>query len=315
MSEHAIEGEREAEDTPTYSVEQATEVINARFPDLTIESIHFCGEGSDFCAYTVNDDYIFRFGANGESAERLHWEEYLLPRLQSNLSIALPQFEAICTMGNGRPLAVYPMIKGKSFRREIFENLSANSKLRVAKQLAEFLNVLHSFPVEEALACGVRERPMQDECREFRERAQEIIYPKLSEQERAACEGWFEEYLRNPDYSSYKPALIHGDLQGRHVLFDPESESITGIIDFSDIWIGDPDQDLHYLQREHGDDFLEKLLKWYHHDNPEQLVWKSRLFNLLRYLDEIIWGMEDDHQEHVKEGWRDLRRFLRNNTA
>ena len=156
---------------------------------------------------------------------------------------------------------------------------------------------------------------MQDECRRFRRRAQKIIYPKLSEQEKITFEGWFDEYFRNPAYSLYKPALIHGDLQGRHVLFDPESESITGIIDFSDIWLGDPDQDLHYLQEEHGDNFLEKLLKWYHHDNPEQLAWKSRLFSLLRYLDEIIWGTEDDHQDHVKEGWRDLRRFLRNNTA
>ncbi|HIE29217.1 TPA: hypothetical protein EYP66_18245 [Candidatus Poribacteria bacterium] len=88
----------DAEDTPTYSVEQATEVIRSRFPDFTIEDIYFCGEGSDFCAYAVNNDYIFLFGTDQESAERLAWEQHLLPRLQSKLNIALPQFEAVCSM-------------------------------------------------------------------------------------------------------------------------------------------------------------------------------------------------------------------------
>jgi putative isomerase len=310
MYEDAIEGEKEAEDTPTYTVKQAKDVIRSRFPDFTIDKMYFAGEGSDFCAYAVNDEYIFRFGANRESEERLHWEQYLLPKLQARLDIALPKFEIICPMDNGRPLVVYRMIKGKSFREEISRGLSDASKLRVAKQLADFLTVLHTFPVEKALAWGVNERSGQERCREFREGAHEIVYPNLSEQERDTCEWWFQEYLRNPDYSSYKPALVHGDLQGHHVLFDPDTESIAGVIDFSDIWIGDPDHDLYYLLEEHGEDFLGKLLRYYPHDDPEGLFWKSRFFYLLRCLDEIIWGMEDNHQEHVEEGWRDLREFL-----
>jgi len=79
-------------------------------------------------------------------------------------------------------------------------------------------------------------------------------------------------------------------------------------------WIGDADYDLYYLQEEHGEDFLEKLLRWYHHDDPGRLPWKCRLFYLLRCLDEIIWGMEDGHQKHVEEGWRDLKEFLKGGT-
>ena len=260
----------------------------------------------------MNDLYIFRFGANEESEERLRWEQYLLPKLQTNLEIALPNFEVICPMDNGRPLVVYRMIKGESFREKVSRDLSDTSRLRVAKQLADFLEVLHTFPVEEALSCGVEERSGQERCHEFREGAHEIIYPDLSEQERNTCEYWFQEYLRNPAYSSYRPALVHGDLQDRHVLFDPDTESIAGVIDFSDIWIGDPDHDLHYLIEEHGEDFVRVLLRYYKHDNPAGLMWKSRFFYLLRCLDEIIWGMEDNHQEHVEEGWRDLREFLNN---
>lgn len=213
-------------------------------------------------------------------------------------------------MGNGRPLVVYPMLKGEPFNRGVSERFLAEARQRVAKQLAEFLRVLHSFPVDEAASYGIRERPMAETNREFREGAQEVVYPKLTEQEKDVFDGWFETYDSDPAYSAYTPALVHGDLQDRHVLFDPECEEISGIIDFSDIWISDPDHDLHYLQREHGGDFFHELLRWYEHDNPERLAWKSRFFELLRYLDEIIWGTEDVHLEHVEEGWRDLRKFL-----
>lgn len=311
MYEKAIEIEHESDEEPTYSVKQASEVIQSRFPDFIVDDIHFVGEGSDFCAYAVNDIHLFRFGANRESVNRLAWEQYLLPRLQSDLKIALPQFQVICPMENRRPLCVYKMIKGKAFNREIYEKLSENSKLRVAKQLADFLTVLHSFPVDEAIACGVRERPPGEQSREFRREAKKIIYPKLSSQEIDNCEWWFDECL-NIEKSSYRPALIHGDLQDRHVLFDPDKESIAGIIDFSDIWIGDPDHDLNYLLREHGKDFMDKLFKWYQHDNPKILFWKSQLFRFFRYLDDIIWGMRDCHEKHVREGWRDLRKFLAN---
>lgn len=303
-----------AENMPTYSIEQAMSVINSRFPDLIVEDIYFVGEGSDFCAYAVNDRHLFRFGVNRESIERFSWEQYLLPRLQSKLDISLPQFQVICPMENRRPLCVYPMIKGKSFRREIYRGLSNDSKLRVAKQLADFLTVLHSFPVDAAKACGVRERPMRKSCERFHRDARKVIYPKLSEQEKEVCESWFQKYYQDPANTFYKPALIHGDLQGRHVLFDPESESVAGVIDFSDIWISDPDHDLHYLLREHGEDFIRKLLKWYHHDDPERLFWKSRLFYLLECIDEIVWGLENGHQDPVEEGWRNLREFLTNSS-
>ncbi len=41
-------------------------------PNMSIEAVRFCSEGSSFCSYAVNETYLFRFGTNNESAERLH---------------------------------------------------------------------------------------------------------------------------------------------------------------------------------------------------------------------------------------------------
>ena len=299
------------EDTPTYTAEQVTSLIHSQFPDVTIDTLRFCGEGSSFCSYAVNETYLYRLGREDESAERLNRERCLLPQLQRQLNVAIPQFQFIGTMENGCVFVVYRMIRGEPFTEEVYEHLPAAAKERVVKQLADFLTVLHTFPVDKAAACLVRERPMLQWCTEFREQAQQKIYPKLSSTERTACEWWFDQYFREATYHAYTPALIHGDLQSRHVFFNPVDECIAGVIDFEDIWMSDPDHELAYLRTEFGEEFGEQLLHRYGHAHPERLRWKSRLFELCHCIDEIVWGMEDNHSRHVKEGWRGLKAFLK----
>jgi len=298
------------ENTPTYSAEQVTALIYAQFPDVKVETLRFCGEGSSFCSYAVNETYLYRLGTDDESSERLHREQCLLPQLQPHLNIAVPQFEFIGTMENGDIFVVYRMIQGEPFTEEVYECLPFAAKERVVRQLADFLTVLHTFPVDKAAACKVREKLMLRSCHEFHQQAQQVIYPQLSAQEKAKCEWWFEQYFRESAYHTYTPALIHGDLQSRHVFFDPIKQRIAGVIDFEDIWLSDPDYELCYLRTEFGEEFGKKLLCYYGHAYPERLRWKSQLFELCRCIDEIVWGIEDNRPEEVKEAWRVLRAFL-----
>lgn len=213
-------------------------------------------------------------------------------------------------MDNGNVFVVYRMIQGEPFTEEVYRSLPSDAKDRVVRQFADFLTVLHTFPVDKALACKVREKPMLQLCKDFQEQAQQMIYPQLSVQEKAKCEWWFEQYFREPNYHTYTPALIHGDLQSHHVFFDPVKQCIAGVIDFEDIWISDPDYELHYLQTEFGEEFGEQLLSCYGHAHPERLQWKSGPFKLCRWIDEIVCGIEDNRSEEVEEGWRDLKAFL-----
>ncbi len=294
---------------PRYTEDEAREILRATIPEVGHPSLRFCGQGSDFCSYAVDERRIIRIGINDESGMRANWERQLLPILVQKLDIATPDFEHVGETPAGDPFFVYPMIQGDPFGDDIYEGLSSEGRDLIADQLAGYLRVLHAFPVARAREFGIRDRRPDDVCREFRSKAQKMIYPDLSPSELATCEGMFDRYFTD-GYDVYEPALIHGDLQPRHVLFDRAASRIAGIIDYSDIWVGDPDYDLHYLHRQYGDDLLDRILPRYGHAAPEACRWKSNVFLLCRCMDGIVFGTEDERPDHVADGWRDLRQLL-----
>ncbi len=295
--------------TPRYTADEATVVLRAVFPDIGNPTMRFCGQGSDFCSYAADERRIIRIGINDESAMRMDWERQLLPILVQKLDVGTPDIEFLGETEDGAPFVVYPMIQGEPFGDDIYDRMPPKRRDAIAAQFADYLRVLHGIPVEDAYAYGIRERRADDVCRDFRRQAEQLIYGDLSAAEHAVCEGLFARYFEE-GHDAYKPALIHGDLQPRHVLYDSEASRIAGIIDYSDIWVGDPDYDLHYLHRQYGDDLLERVLPLYGHTDPAACRWKSNVFRLCRCLDEIIFGMEDDRPDNVADGWRDLRELL-----
>jgi hygromycin-B 7''-O-kinase len=56
-------------------------------------------------------------------------------------------------------------------------------------------------------------------------------------------EGWLPDpaTLVSP---SRPPAFVHGDLHDEHVFVDPDRATLTGVIDFTDAYAGDPRYDL-----------------------------------------------------------------------
>lgn len=294
---------------PRYTAAEVAKLLRTTFPDIGLPALRFCGQGSDFCSYAVDERRIIRVGVNDESAMRSNWERQLLPILVQELDIATPDFEHVGQTPDGAPFVVYPMIQGDPFVDEVYDRLTPESRDAIADQLAGYLRVLHGFPVAKAREYGIRDRRADDVCREFRDKVKVMVYPDLSPRDIAACEGLFDRYF-DEGHGAYEPALIHGDLQPRHVLFDPVATRIAGIIDYSDIWIGDPDYDLHYLHRQYGDDLLDRLLPRYGHATPDVCRWKSDVFLLCRYVDEIVFGTEDARPENVADGWRDLHELL-----
>ena len=301
---------QQSESHPAYSAEQATALARRHSRGMGIQTVRFCGEGASFCSYAINEELLFRLGTSSESAERLKWEERLLPQLRHRLEVAVPQFEFTGTTENGYAFAVYSMIKGTPFSAAVYRGLPEPAQERVVKQLAGFLARLHDFPVEEAAACGVRKREMVAWCAEFREQAREEVYPELSEREARECEWRFHQYFGTPELHIYTPALTHGDLKPRHIFLDPAQQCIAGVIDFEDIWISDPDYDLHCLLTEYGPVCTDRLLDAYGHSHPERLRWKTRMFALCLCIDQIVWGTEDRHPRDVAEGLRRLKCIL-----
>ena len=71
-------------------------------------------------------------------------------------------------------------------------------------------------------------------------------------------------------------ALVHGDLDGQHILWDAEKEQVN-IIDFSDRSLGDPALDFAGLLA-YGQEFAARVLKRYHGRKDEGLLRRAHLY-------------------------------------
>ena len=55
---------------PRYTEDEAREILRATIPEVGHPSLRFCGQGSDFCSYAVDERRIIRIGINDESGMR-----------------------------------------------------------------------------------------------------------------------------------------------------------------------------------------------------------------------------------------------------
>ena len=58
----------------------------------------------------------------------------------------------------------------------------------------------------------------------------------------------------------YSPALIHNDLATYHLLTDPATTALTGVLDFGEAGWGDPAADIAALISGYGESFVARLI-------------------------------------------------------
>jgi aminoglycoside 2''-phosphotransferase len=101
---------------------------------------------------------------------------------------------------------------------------------------------------------------------------------------------------------------VHADLSADHIL--RVGVSATGIIDWGDVSIGDPDYDFNYLYEEFGEDFVREMATYYRHADPDRLVKKVRYFSLADQIGTIVHGGDDALPGDVEGSWEILRSLL-----
>jgi aminoglycoside 2''-phosphotransferase len=293
--------------------------IHDSVPDFPIESIVFEGEG-DFCrAYTVNEHWIFRFAYNDEGSQSLEREIALLTRLVAAIRMPIPDITYSGRQReNGLAFVGYPKIVGVELTRERLLALAPLAQEECARDLARFLRELHSFDVGVAQELGVpacyypfcrtEEGVMGGAGVDLynRELDRLLSYPALGEERREYCKSLVEQLLNEHAEGELPAALIHGDLSQDHLLFDPESRHITGVIDFSDAIISSPLLDFMYLYHAYGEEFLALLLSHYPVSNPTHILARVRLLHQWYVALRLLWALDHDYQRGIDMGLRQL---------
>lgn len=260
-----------------------TRLLSDAVPPLHVRTVEPLGEG-DFCvAWRVNDALVVRQARHPEADRALEREACLMPALAGRLPLPVPVPRVVGRGGSvGRMLAVHTLIEGVELTRTRWDALPEARRTSAARSGGRFLKALHD--IEPAVARGCRLPVLDAEGRLRRLRGMLVEPPGrawpaglrglLAEPLRQALLQAFVRYPRREGDPARGhgadrtggprgAALLHGDLSPGHVLLDPETGTLSGIIDWGDAMLGDPARDFIFLYEDWGRDFLDYALEGY----------------------------------------------------
>ena len=276
------------------------QIIKDRNPALAIEKYSFNKEGQNNDVIIINDDFIFKFPKYSEGIEKLKREVDILNILKNQITLDIPNpiynnfepYEVGCVYSG------YRIIRGVSFRQDILHK--SQGKNFIAKQLAIFLKELHSIPLEEIYS---HELNIIDGCNEWvnlYERIQKKLFPFMKKESKDLVSVNFNSFFEHN--FNFKQTLIHGDFGPSNIIFDSNNQKISGIIDFSEVSIGDPASDIASLIGPfgYGEDFVKLFEPFY--SNVEELISRARFYASTFALQEALFGMEVGDKEAFNSG-------------
>ncbi|CAN5648878.1 phosphotransferase [soil metagenome] len=285
----------------------AEQVIRAQFPGVCPAQVRWLGEGCDSTVFEAGAEWVFRFPKRSDVERQLLLEMRLLPILARLSPVAVPEYRF-----HGYPSAMYPHCFGGYRRIPGVPAIGVHSGTvpsdALAPVLARFLSWLHAFPPDEAIGLGVPQRHPASIIDEARTEA----LRDLEHMRAAASDGPLEEWLTllsaatSPHDADISPVLVHGDFAAEHVLVDPETESITGVIDWSDVSVSDPSLDLAGVFHWGGQRLLDAVLRTYDGPADDAALRRVRYLAACRGVGDVVFGRETGRREYVEAGLRAL---------
>ena len=298
------------------------ETIGESISGLDPAGVSFLGEG-DFCrAYSVGDEWIFRFAYNAEGSRSLELESRLLPALAPSVHMPIPRIVySGRAQASGLGYVGYPKLGGAELTRERLYSLAPTVQDLCAVDLAACLRDLHSFGREQALLLGVAECGYPF-CRTETgivmgaaedlyagQLARLLSFPELDGEVGGFCEELCRSLIEDSRHPVLPPALVHGDLSSEHVLFDASSQRLTGVIDFTDVLVTTPLLDFVYLYSSYGEPFLSRVLAVYLGDATSLSTVMAAILRLHAWYTAIrlLWALDNDYHEGIEARLHRLR--------
>ncbi|WGV25738.1 phosphotransferase family protein [Halotia branconii] len=231
--------------------------IRAVYPNISFDHLDFNQDGMINDVVIVNHQFVCRFAKEDWGKQVLFHEAKVLQVLQRYIDLPIPRFEHL-----QEGFVTYRYLKGEPLSRNTLLKLSKIAQTRVISQLATFHQQLHSIPSEVLAASGVSfsdaVRSHEDWLQLYND-VQETLFPHLWRHQQTWIRELFAPVVSGELDLSYTPVLIHGDLPVYHILFNPESQSISGIIDFGVAGLGDPACDMAIQLGNYGENIVQLM--------------------------------------------------------
>ncbi|MCC5643864.1 phosphotransferase [Nostoc sp. CHAB 5824] len=233
------------------------EKICAVYPNISIEHLDFNQDGMVNDVVIVNHELVCRFAKDDWGKQVLSHEAKVLEVVQKYVEMRVPHFEHL-----EEGFASYRFIRGEPLSRNTLLKLTDASQARIISQLARFHQQLHSIPNEVLVNAGVSssgaERSREDWLQLYKQ-VQETLFPHLWRHQQSWIHELFAPVITGELDLSYTAVLIDGDKPVYHILFDPISESISGLIDFGTAGLGDAACDIAVQLGNYGETIVRRM--------------------------------------------------------
>lgn len=214
-------------------------LMSTYLPDHVVRSVVPAGAGLDNETYEVDGEFVVRFRKDdGPGVER---EARLLDAVAQIAPLPVPR-PVFVAPGPGclayRKLPGVPLLDVPPERRSVH-----------AGPLRDFLTALHTADGSRwAGLVDVDVVPLEDWRQEAADHFREVAARIPVTHHRG-----IEDFLSAPvPAGPDEPVFSHNDLGAEHVLVDPDTSRITGIIDWTDAALADPAYDFGLLLRDLG---------------------------------------------------------------
>ncbi len=274
-------------------------IIKEEFPRLNYSKAKLNNKGWDHTILILDDKFVFRFPKDECYIKKIKIEMELLNTFNKDSPLRVPKYHF---MGKDSVFGGYKLIEGKELTKTVFGKLSNFQKKNCAKQLGEFLTILHNFPVSIAKKIGLKDDwPLSDEKKEYENR-KSFIFSVLSNNEGNFVKSFSKKYFSMKIPSSL--TVIHNDLSGAHILIN--NGKITGVIDFGDSSLGDPAKDFAWLW-ELGDRFALDVLRSYDRQIDKEFLVRSHYYNFAGTLSQLYHGVADKKKKLLRDSLKKIK--------
>lgn len=248
-----------------------------------IDTARVITEGSQHLVVIVNDTLVARFPKDEPARASIHTEVEMLRGLADQITAPIP-----VPIHVDDDFTVHHMFHGSSTTKTALDRLDPDRAHRLLDDIAQFLAELHTATITDPAPSPATTSPTRLD--RLKQRATQHVVPHLWQHQRE----WLDDLFHAIEETKFDttPTLIHGDLAPYHILHDPSTGALTGIIDFGVAGLGDPAVDLSCLLITWGERACSDLLAL--HTGDQQLLQRARLLAAVLPLEWATLAIEHD---------------------
>lgn len=223
--------------------EETLKIFETLFPELDLSGSRLDNHGWDSKILFLQGGRVAKIPpVNGN--RKLEREYCVLKAVKPLLGKLLPERISFSRKKlRGEPFGVifYDAVKGITIDDAV--PLSRDMETSIWTQMTRILPGIHHYMPSDLGRCGI---PSMDghEWRnyyvEFLQELRGTVFPVLDDRLSGYLESQIRAFIDNDSNFSFRPGLIHGDIDPRNLIWDTHSLRISGIIDWGDSMIGDP---------------------------------------------------------------------------